>query len=318
MKKIMILVPFEETEKKRLVDAAPGYDLIFKFDAGQLNEVSAIIGNPPAGDLARLKKLEWVQLSTAGTEPYSRPSVLPAGCVLTNCSGAYGLAISEHMVACVAMLYKKLHLYRDNQNNALWLDRGSVRRIEGTRTLVVGMGDIGGQFARRMKALGGYIVGIKRTDSPKPAYVDELYTSEKLDCLLPDADIVALTLPGTAETANIMSRERIFAMKNDSVLLNIGRGSAVDTMALYDALRSGNLYAAALDVTDPEPLPADHPLWQCKNALITPHISGHFHLRDTYENIADICVNNLRRYHTEDLENLENIVDFATGYRKSV
>ena len=317
----MILVPFEDTEKKRLIDAAPGFQLIFEFDVGQLHQVSAIIGNPPAKGLAELKKLEWVQLSTAGTEPYSHHSVLPAGCVLTNCSGAYGMAISEHMIACVATLYKKLHLYRDNQNKSLWLDRGTVKRIEGALTLVVGLGDIGGQFARRMKALGGYIIGIKRTESPKPSYVDEIYTAEELDNMIPRADIVALTLPGTAVTVNIMARERIFAMKDGSVLLNVGRGNAVDTTALCDALNGGKLYAAALDVTDPEPLPSDHPLWQCENAIITPHISGYFHLRDTYENIADICVNNLRHYYNqmppENLKNLENIVDPATGYRKS-
>ncbi len=315
MKKIMVLIPFEDADKNRLIAAAPDYEFIFKFNSETLSKVSAIIGNAPADLLASLEMLEWVQLPSAGTEPYSRPAVLPAGCLLTNSSGAYGLAISEHMIGCVTMLYKKLHLYRDNQNKALWLDRGKVKRIERAVTLVIGLGDIGGRFAQKMKALGAYTIGIKRTETDKPDYIDELYTTEALDNLLPHADIVALTLPGTNATRNIMSRERLFAMKDDSTLLNIGRGNAVDTMALFDALHSGKLYAAALDVTDPEPLPSDHPLWSCENALITPHISGFFHLRDTYENIADICVHNMKLFHNR--LPLENIVDFSTGYRKS-
>jgi phosphoglycerate dehydrogenase-like enzyme len=219
------------------------------------------------------------------------------------------------MVGCVLMLYKKLHLYRDNQNKAVWLDRGKVRRIEGAVTLIVGLGDIGGRFAQKMKSLGAYTIGIKRTEADKPGYIDELYTAEALDLMLPRADIVALTLPGTDATRNIMSRKRLFSMKEGATLLNIGRGSAVDTMALCDALSSGRLYAAALDVTDPEPLPSGHPLWKAENALITPHISGFFHLRDTYDNIIDIFVNNMERFHAG--LPLLNIVDFSTGYRKT-
>lgn len=316
MKKIMVTIPLEEKDKKRLVSTAPDYEFIYGFDKDELNEVSAILGRVPPECLASLSKLEWVHLSTAGTEPYSNPSVLPAGCILTNSSGAYGLAISEHMVACVTMLYKKLHLYRDNQNKAIWLDRGSVKRIERSVTLVVGLGDIGGRFAQKMKALGAYTIGVRRTVSKKPDYIDELYTTESIDSLLPRADIVTLALPGTDQTCNILSRQRIFSMKDESTLINIGRGNAVDTMGLYDALISGKLYAAALDVTDPEPLPADHPLWKCENAFITPHISGFFHLYDTYENIADICIHNMMLFYNH--LPLENIVDFSTGYRKTV
>ncbi len=312
----MVLIPFEDADKKRLTDAAPDFEFIYGFGDEAPAEISAVIGNAPPERLSSLTKLEWVQLSSAGTEPYSRHGILPPGCVLTNASGAFGLAISEHMIGCVAMLYKKLHLYRDNQNKALWFDRGKVRRIEGAVTLVIGLGDIGGKFAQKMKALGAYTIGIKRTVSQKPDTIDELYTADAIDLLLPRADIVALALPGTAATRNIMSRERIFSMKDDATLINIGRGNAVDTSALYDALNSGKLYAAALDVTDPEPLPPGHPLWTCENVLITPHVSGFFHLHDTYENIADICVSNLKRYR--DRLPLENIVDFSTGYRKSI
>ncbi|MBR5869243.1 MAG: D-2-hydroxyacid dehydrogenase, partial [Clostridia bacterium] len=119
--------------------------------------------------------------------------------------------------------------------------------------------------------------------------------------------------PGNPETAGLFSAERIARMKQGSLLLNVGRGSAIDSLALYNALTSGHLAGAAVDVTDPEPLPADHPLWQAENCLITPHISGFYHLRKTYDNIVDIAIENIRRYKAG--ETLLTEVDLDTGYR---
>ena len=246
--------------------------------------------------------------ATAGSAPN------PEGVILTNVTGAFGLAISEHMVANVFTLYKKLHLYRDNQNKSLWLDRGQVKQIEGAVVLTVGLGDIGGNFAKKMKALGAYTIGVRRKDTSKPEYIDELILQEDLDNVLPKADIVALALPNTSETKGLFNRERIYSMKDGATLINVGRGNAVDTEALCDALEDGKLYAAALDVTDPEPLPAEHRMWKIENALITPHISGFFHLRKTYENIVSIFIENFNRFLNN--EPLENIIDMTTGYRK--
>lgn len=279
-----------------------------------LKKANIVLGNPPVDMLEQMPDLEWIQLSMAGTEPYSRTGVLRDGIILTNATGAFGLAISEHMVAAVTMLYKKLHLYRDNQLQSKWLDRGSVKQIEGSTVLVVGLGDIGSNFAKRMKALGCNIIGIRRTGTDKPEYVDELYLFDKLDDVLPRADVVALSLPNTPQTAGLFSRERIGNMKDDSLIINVGRGNAIDTEALCDMLENGKLYGAALDVTDPEPLPENHRLWKLENVLITPHISGYYHLRKTYTNIIDICIKNTHRYLNG--EKLINIVDFQTGYRK--
>ena len=110
-----------------------------------------------------------------------------------------------------------------------------------------------------------------------------------------------------------MNADRLAKMKEKSVLINVGRGTAVDTMALCAELNSGHLWGAALDVTDPEPLPSDHPLWQCENALITPHVSGYFHLPETYVFILDMMAENLRRIGQGLAP--ANTVDFSTGYR---
>lgn len=321
-KKILVLLPLEEAGKKRLErilsDSPAGWNAVYSsvetVSAGDLEGVEAVLGNLPVELLPAAKSLRWMQLSMAGADSYVKEGVLPQEVILTNTTGAFGLAISEHMVACVLTLYKKLHLYRDNQLKSLWLDRGEVKQVEGSVLLSVGMGDIGGSFAQKMKALGAYVIGIRRTPRPKPDWADEVYQMDSLDQLLPRADIVALSLPGTAQTFRLFDRERIFRMKDGATLLNVGRGNVLDTDALCDALSSGKLYAASLDVTDPEPLPADHRLWKQENALITPHVSGFFHLRATYDKIVDIALSNLERYLSGKPLNCQ--VDRRTGYRK--
>ena len=313
-KNISVLTPFEDEYKIKLNAVAANCVVAYGENEEALGNAHIVIGNPPLNLLAGMKCLEWLQLASSGTEPYSKRGVLKDGVILSNVTGAFGDAISEHMVAAVSMLYKKLHLYRDNQLRHSWSDMGEVKRIEGSVVVAAGLGDIGGGFAKRMKALGCYIIGIRRANTDKPGYADELYLSDKLDSVLPRADIVALALPNTAHTAGLFGRERIAKMKDGAVLLNVGRGSAVDTEALCDAAESGKLWGAALDVTDPEPLPEDHRMWNIKNILVTPHISGYFHMRKTYENIVGMCIDNVRRYLNG--EELLYLVDPETGYRK--
>ncbi len=316
MKKIIVAVPMEESGKRRLESICPQNEYVYTspsvVTAADVRDADAIIGNVPAELIKSAKKLEWFQSQMAGVDPYIKDGVVSPDTVITNVTGAFGLAISEHMVGCIFELYKKLHLYRDNQNKSLWRDMGSVKQIEGQTILVVGLGDIGRCFAKKMKALGVYTIAIKRRPCEKPDYVDELYLSDDLDSVLPRADIVALCMPDTPQTRQMFSAKRIDSMKDGSTLVNIGRGSAVDTEALADALESGKLYGAALDVFENEPLDSKHRLWSIPNAIITPHISGFFHLRKTYDNIIDICIRNYENYVTG--RPFFNIIDRETGY----
>lgn len=274
----------------------------------------AILGNVQPDLLKHASQLEWMQTSSAGVEWYTRPGVLPEGAVLTNATGAYGLAISEHMLGMLLMIFKKLELYRDAQLRREWGSQGQVRTLRGATVLVLGLGDIGGDFARLCKALGAYVIGLRRTGGEKPEFADELCLTGELDALLPRADVVAATLPGTPQTRGMLSRERIGRMKPGAVVLNVGRGNLIDTEALCDALESGRLAGAGLDVTDPEPLPPEHRLWGISTAVITPHVSGGYHLWETLDRIAGIFAENLGRYLRG--EPLRNQVDFATGYRR--
>ena len=315
--KILVTIPTEERHRKMLEAQAPGAEFLYR--AAQevtpelAHEMNIILGNVKPAVLAGTEKLRLLQLNSAGTDGYLADGVLPEKAVLTNATGAYGLAISEHMLGMLLELQKKLHLYMKNQAEEVWKDEGCVRSVYGSVVLVLGLGDIGSEFARRVKALGAYVIGIRRTKAQKPEFVDELYQMDALDECLKRADVAAMSLPGTKETYQIMNRKRLEGMKKGAILLNVGRGNAVETEALCDLLESGYLGGAGLDVTDPEPLPAGHRLWKAPNLVLTPHISGLYHLQETHERILRIAAENLQAFLAG--EPLKNVVDWETGYR---
>lgn len=304
-----------DSHREMLSDALPEVGLsYFDMEAApeQYAKADFIIGNPPADMLKHCKKLKLLQLMSAGTDGYLNK--IPENAALANATGGYGLAISEHMLAVTLSLMKKLHLYEQNQRECRWRDEGNVTSIFGSTALIIGLGDIGGEFAKRLHLLGAYTIGVRRAGNDKPDYLDELHQSGQIDELLPRADIVALCLPGTAQTNNILDKKRIGAMKKNAILINVGRGSAVDQDALCDALTSGRLAGASVDVTTPEPLPAEHPMWKTPNLIITPHVSGGAHLVETTNRILKIAVQNIKA--VIDGSPLKNEIDFSTGYRK--
>lgn len=314
-KKVAVLFPLDETHRSRLRELSADAD--FRFSEGPESEADftdaeVILGNPEPSSLKQAKGLKWLQLGSAGADHYSEKGVLPEGAVLTNASGAYGKSISEYMIGMVISMFLDLPHYRDIQHAEIFESSGKSRHIPGTTALAVGLGDIGGEFAKRYKALGGHVIGIKRTPSPKPDYLDVLATLERLDEFLPLADVVALSLPSTPETYHMINEKRLALMKPGAVLVNVGRGTAVDTDALCAALTQGHLAGAGLDVTEPEPLPAGHPLWKIPTAFLTPHISGRWDAVDNFERVFDIAFDNLSRYlHSEPLR---NVVNRSLGY----
>ena len=318
MKKILVLIPAEEPHKKKLEAAAPGCEFIYSStqDATpeMVQEANVIIGLPKAADIQASGNLELLQLSSAGADSYIKPGVLGEKTILTNATGAYGKAVAEHAFALTMMLIKKLYLYRDEQKKRSWTDHGTVTSLSNATVVVVGLGDIGTTYARLVKAMGATVIGVKRRASIPPSCVDEIILTEDLDQVLPRADIVMSVLPGTAETTHLFTLERFKMMKDSAYFVNVGRGSVVASDVLYQALSEHLITAAGVDVTDPEPLPADSPLWALDNLVITPHVSGWYHLRETLEGIVDIAAGNLARLMAG--EEPENIVDFATGYKK--
>ncbi len=315
---VYVSMPFGGDRRESLEAALPGGEFFYcpapELDVAALTRADVIIGNVPPAKLTLAQNLRFLQLNSAGSNEYAAPGVLPEGAVLCNASGAYGLAISEHILAGVLTLMKKLHLYARNQQRHVWRSEGQVRSVSGSTFLIVGAGDIGGTLAAKAKALGAYTIGIRRTVRTLPDALDEGYTMDALDELLPRADVVVLSLPKTPETTHLMNAARLARMKPDGILVNVGRGDCVVTDDLTAALRAGSIGGAVLDVTNPEPLPDDHPLWDCGNLVLTPHVSGFYHLPATLYNIQSIAIRNLTAWGRG--EALENTVDFSTGYRK--
>ena len=200
------------------------------------------------------------------------------------------------MFAMLLSMMKRLPDYGDRQRGGGWEDLGEVKSLLDARVLCVGTGDLGSSFARQCKALGAKTAGVRREAGKGAEGIDAMYPIGELDALLPQADVVALMLPHNAGTNRLMDRRRLLLMKPDAILLNGGRGTAVDCQALADVLAEGHLWGAALDVTEPEPLPPEHPLWQQERAILTPHTAGGDHLSDTPGRIARIAIGNLKRF----------------------
>jgi phosphoglycerate dehydrogenase-like enzyme len=316
MKHILVTLPVTEHHKKRLERNITECSFLYvpkeevTIDMVQNSEI--IVGNVPTSYIASSSNLELLQLNSAGADSYIVPGVLSAKTILTNASGAYGKTVSEHMFGMLMCLQKKLHLYRDDRLNGEWNDYGTVTSISDATVTVIGLGDIGLYFAGMAKALGAYVIGVKRRISDCPKQVDELHLIEDINDIIPRSDVIVSFLPNTPSTYHIYNAEFFSKMKKTGIFLNGGRGSAVDQDSLLAAIQNGRILAAGLDVTDPEPLPFNHPLWNEKNIMITPHVSGSYHLPETLDKIVEIAATNIENYLTG--KRLINVIDFERGY----
>lgn len=270
-----------------------------------LAAADVIFGWPKPQWVAEAPGVRWVQLGSAGSDGWY--GIRPDDLLLTKASGTFGIPIAEWVVATMLMLTRNLHLYRDQQRQALWQTRGGAREVFGATVGIVGLGDIGQEVAKRVAALGCRVLGTRRTDGPAPEFVEAVMP---LDELIPQADFLVLAIPGTPATQKLINAERLSRLKPGSYLINVGRGTTVDEESLIAALRSGHLAGAALDVTAVEPLPADSPLWHMEQVIITPHSSPSSAV-NTERRVAIFC-DNLRRYQAG--EPLINLVDRRAGY----
>lgn len=277
-----------------------------------------IFGNVPADLLDNAPNLKWLHLSSAGTDGYMH--LLDRGITLTNGTGAYNDSIAEFMLAMTSALCIGLPGYARNQQSGVWKRNGWAKTILGSTVVVLGCGGIGTAYAKRMHDLGAYVIGVRRNPTAVlPDGVDEMVTMEEADAVLPRADIVAMIMPNTPETVGFMDRRRLGLLKQGALLVNCGRGNALDPDGLYDALVEQRLDGAAMDVAYVEPLPADDKLWSAPNLLITPHVAGGWrpggdcspHMAKT---VAATFLQNLEAYVTDTP--MPNAVDPATGYTK--
>jgi phosphoglycerate dehydrogenase-like enzyme len=298
----------------QLQQAAPGVKLI-GVDAASARQIAdAVIGDCSPDLLARATHLQWIQYGQAGVERcVQQPLVRERRPLVTNMQRTAGPSIAEHVIALMMALARHLPFFMHQQSQSQWKDEESVPTLsdlEGKTLLVVGLGGIGTEVASRAHALGMRVVAIRASGRTGPDYVSYVGLPDEMLKLTRDADFVVNCAPLTPQTTGIYNREFFEAMKRSAYFISVGRGKSTVTADLVAALGSGRIAGAGLDVVDPEPLPADHPLWRAPNVIITPHIAGVTPASE--ENYNLLLRENLRRYVAG--EAMLSVVDIDRGY----
>jgi phosphoglycerate dehydrogenase-like enzyme len=304
-----------DEQKDIIMDAANGFSITItthsKITDDMVSKAEIIFGWPRPDELKKAKNLKWLQLPSAGVDGYTDTSLyINKDILVTSSSGVYGRAIAEHVFAMILSYNRNLQEYALLKQEKTWNSIHKTRDFYGSTVGIIGFGDIGNEVALRAKALGARVLVLKRKQSKKPDYVDEIYLTEEIDELLRQSDYIVLTLPATEKTKGIISKDRINIMKSDAYLVNIGRGELIDQEALIEALRDNRIGGAGLDVMTPEPLPTDNPLWELTNVIISQHSSGLSVGNDNRR--INLFIDNLKRYLNNQM--LVNIVNFTEGY----
>ena len=286
-------------ENKEAYEAASDAEILFGLGADLLQ----------AG-----REAKWFQSQSAGMDSYFVPGLLKDDLLLTSNSGAYGVTLAEHTIMMtLEVLRRQLDFNRIVAERG-WDKSPTFRSILGSRVTVLGTGDIGREIARRLKGFGpAQITGInRRGKNPDADLFDRIFPQEDLDEVLPETDILLMALPGTGETRHMIDARRIALLPAHAVVVNVGRGNALDERALADALNEGRLYGAGLDVFEREPLDPADPLWETRNLLITPHVAGNMTLGYTVDRSVELFLEDLENYCSG--RPLKRLVDRSTGY----
>lgn len=293
-----------------------GYEITY-FDTleeadGKVSDGEVMFCTNPAL-LHQMKDPKWVQSASAGVDRFLKTGIFDSGeVILTNSSGAYGRAISEHIIMVTLMLLRQALEYRRRIDDREWRMHLPIRSIAGSTIAIAGTGNIGQAAAARFKALGAEkVIGFNRSGR-HPEGFDETYRMTDFASHMDGVDVVVMCMPGTPETVSIMDAEKIAAIPETAYLVNVGRGTSVDQDALIRALNEERIAGAALDVAEVEPVPADSPLWDTKNILLTPHCSGDYGLQYTVDTLVGFFCENLRRY--AEGEELIKRIDPKAGY----
>jgi glyoxylate/hydroxypyruvate reductase A len=309
--RLYVITPLDETGKARLLKEAKSYEVWFHREINEdlressFRESDIVFGNPPPDWLAGASRLKWVQLSSAGLEPYQQVRT-PA--IITNLKGFYSWPCAETAIAGIMGLYRKIDAVTILKQSRRWIGeplRNEMSLLRNRNVLILGTGNIAKVCAQILGAFECEICFFART-APEA----KLRTAQEVERYVPQADVVINCLPGTAETRGFFNAAMISSMKPTAVFVNVGRGATVDEPALVRALQQNKIGGAVLDVHWSEPLPKDHPLWDCENTILTQHSGGG--TREEYAGRLEVFLSNLKRF--ESGLPLENVVDPAKGY----
>ena len=325
MKKCYAICDFLSDANKRQMRSVAeecGFEMGF-FDssaeaAGKISDAEVVYCDE--GELLReMPRLRWCHSISAGVGHFLKSGAFDRGDVmLTNSSGAYGLAISEHIIMVTLLLMRRMPEYFKVVEERGWTRDLKIRSIKGSVIAIAGTGNLGQNAAKRFKALGAKkVIGFSRSGSSRE-FFDEVFRIDEFETVISSnseedqIDALVLCVPGTSDSEGLLSAERIAVLPEKAFVINVGRGAVIDQEALIEALNDGRIAGAALDVMYPEPLPADHPLWTARNCIITPHISGDMGLPETIDITVNIFCENLKRY--AEGKELTNLIDVNAGY----
>ncbi|HZF14790.1 MAG TPA: D-2-hydroxyacid dehydrogenase [Steroidobacteraceae bacterium] len=283
--------------------------------ARDIADADASLGICSADILVKAKKLQWIQWLAAGAERcVTLPIVQERKPLVTNLQRAAGGSMAEHVMGLMLVLSRKLDFYIDEQRAARWSGSSpttpAMTDLEGKTVLVVGLGGIGTEVARRAHAFGMKVTATRASGRTGPDYVSYVGLPEELPALAKDADFVVNCLPLTPATTGIFNARFFALMRPTAYFLSVGRGRSTVTADLIAALKDKRIAGAGLDVTDPEPLPSDSPLWKLPNVVITPHVSANTPLANELRNA--VVLENVKRYTAG--EPMLSVVDIGKGY----
>lgn len=316
-RRIVVSPRIDADQLAALRAVAPGVDIVALAEPGpvraaQLADAQAVLGLCDEATLSAAPSLHWIQALNVGVEGcVSVPGLAGRGIVLTNMQRTNAPPIAEHGIAMMMALARGLPRYAVHQQAGRWQpERQHMRELGGRTLLVVGLGGIGTEVARRGHGLGMRVIATRNSSREGPDFVEKVGLSDELPELAAEADVVISAVPLTAETTDLFDRAFFDAMKPGGYFINLGRGRSAVTDDLVAALRNGRLAGAGLDVTEPEPLPAGHPLWSLPNVIISPHVSAGSDVQA--QRFELLLGENLRRYVAG--EPLLNVVGIERGY----
>ena len=308
-------------EALAVASAVPGVEVMSPESRAQadslLPDADVVLGFAVrAANFVQARRLRWIHSTAAGVGGVLFPALIESDVTLTNSSGLHADSMAEHALGMMLAFARKLHLARDAQHAHTWVQEAHYREsppiefLRGATLGLVGLGRVGTALASRARALGMRVLAVRRRPASPPDPAHEQWPVDRLPELLAASDWVVLVAPHTKETARLIGAEQLAHMRPSARLVNLGRGALVDEAALEEALRSGRLAGAALDVFEEEPLPATSPLWDMPQVIVTPHTSG---IGPRYwERAMAQFTENLARFVAG--QPLTNVVDKRAGY----
>jgi phosphoglycerate dehydrogenase-like enzyme len=319
--KLLIGHKLSDEEMARVRSAAQDANICLAQDEAQalasIRDAEIYVPGPwNEGVFSAAKRLRWVHFSWAGMNSTLFPAVVESAVTITNSAGVFSVPIAEHTMALMLSFARMIHLFA-RWPKEIWKNRetrgklhGQISELYGATLGIVGYGGIGQETARRAKAFGMQVVGLRNHPEQGGEFADVILGPQQLDELLRQSDYLLISAPLNEATRGLIGERELALMKPEAVIINVARGAIIDEAALIQALRDGKLRGAGLDVTTVEPLPQDSPLWEMENVIITNHVGGAS--PQTWERQLALFLDNLERYLAG--RPLQNVVDKKAGY----